>query len=231
MCFSPEASLAAGVALLPVGAYALGAAWRKDRRYLPVAAMPLVFGVQQLFEAVVWLGLGRSDAGLVKPAALAFLFFAVAFWPVWIPFAAAAVEPRPPWRRLFAALAVVGLAVGCGCYVAAAANFDEWVAVTVVGHSIRYDLSGIPGAETAAGWAWQALYLGAACVPMLLSRDRRLRVFGLAVAVSAVVTHVAFRYAFTSVWCFFAALLSAHICYVLYRLPDGAAEVGPAQRD
>ena len=39
------------------------------------------------------------------------------------------------------------------------------------------------------------------------------------IAVSAAVTQIHFRYAFISIWCFFAAWLSLHICYVLYRLP------------
>jgi hypothetical protein len=41
-----------------------------------------------------------------------------------------------------------------------------------------------------------------------------------------VITHVVFRYAFASVWCFFAALLSLHITYILYRLPPGNARGG-----
>jgi hypothetical protein len=64
----------------------------------------------------------------------------------------------------------------------------------------------------------------AVCVPLLTSRDFRLRVLGGSITVSAVVTHAVFWYAFISVWCFFAAILSLHICYILYRLPGPAGE-------
>jgi len=32
-------------------------------------------------------------------------------------------------------------------------------------------------------------------------------------------SQVVFRYAFLSIWCFFAAALSLHICYIVLRLP------------
>jgi hypothetical protein len=132
MCFSAEASLATGAALIPAGVYCLSAARRKDRAYLALAAVPLLFGVQQICEAAVWVGLGRGDEALGKHASLGFLFFAVAFWPAWVPLSAAALERRPAKRRLFGALAVLGLALGALCYVPAAVNFGEWVEVRVV---------------------------------------------------------------------------------------------------
>jgi hypothetical protein len=109
MCFSAEASVAAGVALLPAGAFAIATALRKDRAYLPLAALPLLFGVQQLCEAGVWIGLERGEPGLVRLATLAFLFFAIAFWPFWIPLVAACIEGRPAWRLLFFVTTGVGL--------------------------------------------------------------------------------------------------------------------------
>src|SRR6187200_2709119 len=110
MCFSAEASLAAAAVLVPAGGYATAVAWRRDRRYLPVAVTPLLFGAQQVCEAGVWLWLERG--GPVRPAALAFLFFAFAVWPFWIPLSAAAIEPRGPKRRALLAAAGVGLTVG-----------------------------------------------------------------------------------------------------------------------
>src|SRR5438046_3083211 len=98
MCFSTEASLGVAVVLLPVGSYCAAAAAHKDRAYLPLAAVPLLFGIQQLCEAGVWLGVGRSDPDQTRRASLGFLFFAIAFWPAWVPLAAAAVEPGGPRR-------------------------------------------------------------------------------------------------------------------------------------
>lgn len=218
MCFSAEASLVTGAALLPAGVYCITSALRKNRAYLPLAVLPALFGVQQLFEAAVWIGLQHDRPGLVRPAALGFLFFAIAFWPVWVPVAAAALERRRG-RRLFC-LVLAGVGAGAlAVYVPLAARAGDALRVEIVNHSVRYDLSALPVVTSVSGVVLQVLYLFVVCVPLLLSADRRLRVLGLAVALAAVVTQAAFRYAFASVWCFFAALLSLHVCYVLSRAP------------
>ena len=55
MCFSAEADLVAG---LVVGAIGIDA-WRHVRRPadVPLVMLPVVLGLHQLIEAVVWLGL------------------------------------------------------------------------------------------------------------------------------------------------------------------------------
>ena len=217
MCFSAEASLGVAVALLPAGAYCVEAAWRKDRRYLPLAAIPVLFGLQQLCEARVWAGLGFGDPELARVPSLAFLFFALVLWPVWVPLAVAAVEPRGRKRSALIALAGVGAAAGAAYYLTVAADGGRGLGPAVVGHSVRYDFSAVPAA---AGWVWPALYLVAVCGPLLASRDRHLRPLGVAVAVSAVAAYALFEYAFASVWCFFTAVLSLHLAYALYRLPE-----------
>lgn len=217
MCFSAEASVGVAVALLPAGAYCVAAAWRKDRRYLPLAAVPVLFGLQQLCEARVWAGLDLGDPDLARVPSLGFLFFAFVFWPVWVPLAVAAVEPRGRKRWALVALGGVGAAVGAAYYLPIAAADGRGLNPAVVGHSIRYDFSAVPAA---AGWAWLAGYLGTVCGPLLVSEERRLRPLGTAVAVSAVASYALFAYAFASVWCFLAAVLSVYLAYVFFRLPE-----------
>lgn len=219
MCFSAEASLATGVILTPMGLYGLAVAAKKDRSYLPLAATPLLFGIQQLCEAGVWIGLGDQIPNLVKPLALTYLFFAIAFWPFWVPFTAAFIEGWRPKKWLFGGLAAVGLALGLLCYLPSALHFDQWMTVRIVDFSIQYDFSNMPASYVGASMIWQILYLTAVTCPYLLSADRRLRFLGLSIAITAAVTQIHFRYAFISIWCFFAAWLSLHVCYVLSRLP------------
>jgi hypothetical protein len=91
MCFSATASFVAGALLLPSGAATLAIAWKKGQRQkLPLAAAPLLFGLQQTLEGMVWLGIQTqpplaTTGHPVGPvvAALAYLFFAYVFWPVW----------------------------------------------------------------------------------------------------------------------------------------------------
>lgn len=230
MCFSADASLTSGIVLTPVGAYCMRAALAKNPAYLAVSATPLLFGVQQLCEAGVWRGLESGDPTLTRWATTAYLFFAIAFWPGWVPFGVAALEPRPRRRALLYAAAAAGLGLGIAAYVPAILHYGEWLEVSVAGHSIRYDFSRLPSGHNAASIAWQVLYLLLVCAPLLTSHDRELRLLGVSIAVAAGITQAVFRIAFVSVWCFFAAWLSIHIGYVLYRLPRPAdrREVGSA---
>jgi len=229
VCYSAEASLATGILLLPVGTYCVLAAFRKNIGYLPLAATPLLFGIQQVCEAGVWVGLQRNDPSLVKASAIAFLFFALAFWPGWMPLTAAGVEFRSRTRRWPLVVAgVVGLTLGGARYIAAVIHYDEWLVVEIAVHSIRYDLSKVPPTDAVASVVWQGLYLALVSLPLVVSHERRLRPIGILVAASAVVAILAFRYAFGSVWCFFAALLSFFISYVLYRLPPAPTSRGDA---
>ena len=79
MCFSPEASFASAAVLVPFGTYTLRLAARTAPRLWPLALVPCVFGLQQACEGVVWLGLESGDDRLTRPAARAYLFFALAF--------------------------------------------------------------------------------------------------------------------------------------------------------
>lgn len=54
MCFSATAGYTAATVLLPLGSLNMWRAWRDDRRYVAPATLPLLFGVQQLFEGLVW---------------------------------------------------------------------------------------------------------------------------------------------------------------------------------
>ena len=228
MCFSAEASLGVAVALLPAGGYCVCAAWRKNRAYLPLALVPVLFGLQQLCEMQVWIGLGRGEAEVTRRASLAFLFFALAVWPVWVPAAAAAVEPRRGARWAFVALAGVGVVYALAYYLPVAADRGRGLGPAVAGHSIRYDFSGVPAALSSGWWVWPILYAGAVILPLLASGRRRLRPLGVAVAVAAIASYALFERAFASVWCFFAAILALYLSYVLYRVPKiPAPDAGP----
>ena len=66
----------------------------------------------------------------------------------------------------------------------------------------------------------------------MMARDRGLKVLGLLIAISAAVSHVAFWYAFISVWCACAAVLSGWLWYLFHALspraaPAASGAVGP----
>jgi hypothetical protein len=85
MCFSAEAGFTAAAILLTAGAIGIQRAYRTDRGYLPLAALPIFFGFQQLFEGLVWTGNALSSDTMVQRFSLAYMFFSWLAWPVWIP--------------------------------------------------------------------------------------------------------------------------------------------------
>lgn len=81
MCVSAPVSFLMGAALLPLGAYASHKAEQIDRSYLPLAAFPLAFGIQQILEGIVWLKVDSPNSQLLYIAAFGFLFFSHFFGP------------------------------------------------------------------------------------------------------------------------------------------------------
>src|SRR5262249_46083611 len=145
MCFAPEASFALGGVLLGAGAHCVRTAARRNRSWLLLAVTPVLFGVQQVSEGLVWVGLRGEEAALVRPASLFFLFFALALWPFWMPLAAARIEARAAARRAWFALAVLGLGWFVLLYGPIIYDPDRYLTTPrVVHHSIVYDYTEVP---------------------------------------------------------------------------------------
>jgi len=218
MCFSAEASVTAGVVLTAAGAVSVGLAG--NRRELPVAAIPLVFGAHQLIEGVVWHQLNDAGGGPVRTAAVVvWLFIAWTLWPAYVPWAASCVEPDRGRRRLMQAAAVLGAALGAVLLVASVVDGSE--ATAAHGH-IDYSFP-LPGGEVFA-----AVYVAVTCGSLLVSSRRFLRLFGVALAVAMAVTLLLDAWAFSSLWCYLAAVLSAGIVvhYLRTRMGWRTAPVG-----
>ena len=110
MCFSPTASFAAAAAIGAIGVAVL--ARTRAARDLPLAAIPLIFAVQQAVEGAVWLALLSDAQGRTAVAlAFAFLVFAQVIWPALIPVAVLAVEPRRGRRWALYVIVPVGFVV------------------------------------------------------------------------------------------------------------------------
>ncbi len=224
MCFSPEASFAAGTALLPAGIYCTQAAARKDSRFVLLGLVPIAFGIQQISEGFVWLGLNEDNAELVQRSSVIFLFFAIAFWPCWIPLSLAVAESRRRQRMVLAVLAVVGLA-WLWLYLPVAADPPRWLTTEVVRHSIRYNVGEVPALALAPRAIWRLGYVLIISVPLAMGRfdpggNRWANLSGgVLVAVLFLISFGLYWHTFLSVWCFFASVLSLLLCGAFYRLP------------
>lgn len=218
MCFSAMASFAAGAVLLPVGLRAVRLAMlREPARWLPLAVTPLLFAGQQGLEGIVWLALDHAVPPFwLRPAALAYLGFAFAVWPVWMPWCALrlAAGPASPWRRW-----LMRLCWGTGWLLAALLWTpllrDPGRITPVVMHgSIEYQPQ-LPLAALLGHQPVSLLYALIVCLPLLLAPRRRLRWLALGLALAFAVAQLAFLHAFSSVWCYLSALLSILVVWVL----------------
>lgn len=194
MCFSLEASAAASGVLLTAGTIATIHAWKTPKRYF--AMIPLFFGIQQGIEALQWL--------VEKPSACStglgygFLFFAFLVWPFFTPFSYWMMEKDARRKRWFDRFMLFG---ACGSLFLLFSLLSSPLSVSVAQHSILYEISvpfllfGMP------------LYVFSVCTGFFSTRRYGWLLAGTTL-VSFFVTIAFYLHAFTSVWCFFAAVLS-----------------------
>jgi hypothetical protein len=197
MCFSASVSLVAGTSLLVVGIVTVRKARHKDE--LPFAAIPLLFGVQQLIEGVIWLTF-RFDSPMLNPAmTLLYSLFSHVLWPIFVPFAVLLLEPVNWRRKALAAFLAVGL--GTGLYLLVG-MFRFPIASRAEGGHIEYDSPHFFIGPVIAG------YLAATCISMLFSSHKTVKLFGVTALLSFVASYAVYTQWFFSIWCFFAAILS-----------------------
>ena len=202
MCFSPQADLIGGAVICGVGVDAIR---HVDRRgsHIALATLPVVFGAHQMVEAVVWFSLqGHVSHGLGRSALWVYLVVAFVVLPIFVPIAVAAIEPSRWRRRLAISLAIVGTVVG-GVLLAAMARGPMTVAMRPyhLAYSVRLGDGGV----------FVGLYVLATCGAALLSSDRRIVAFGVANLVAVAVIAQLTIDGFASVWCAWAAVISAAV--------------------
>ena len=224
MCFSAGASLGASAVLAGIGSTSLNRNTSPRLRLL--AAMPLLFAAQQAAEGVVWLTIGDpASAGMHQLGVSAFLGFAFVVWPAYAPAALYAAERDPGRRRILRVIALWGALVAAST----ALLLTRWDPVaSIAGHSIRYDHIG--GESSVLNGVLLLAYVVPTVSPFLVSSTTMARALGGAFLVSLIATLMVERNALTSVWCFFAALLSGLILVAVAREQSSNPELATNQR-
>ena len=215
MCFSATASFTVSAALVPLGLYTIARVQRTSPAWLAFAVFPLAFGIQQILEGIVWLGLEGGNEVAVCIASRGFLFFSHLFWLTWVPFAVWTIETDPARKRLVGLMAVVGFFSGLSVFLPSLL-IGDWLRMEVIQRSLDYKTTliydGIVN-RTVLRVVYAVIVVGS----LLLSSHRLIQVFGALVAASLALTYAFYAYAFISVWCFFAAILSSYLAVILVR--------------
>ena len=210
MCFSAGASFAGGAVISAIGVATLKQSNKKVQ--MPFASIPLIFGIQQISEGFVWLALQSPghEAGL-KTAMYVFLFAAVILWPVMLPASILLMEKVKKRRTTLKILLMVGIITalyyGIGMLVLE-------VNPEILGHHIFY-ASGYPKSLVIPIFC---LYIIATITPLFVSSTRNLYIMGVLITVSCLLSGIFYTKCLTSVWCFFAALISVVIFFIIKGL-------------
>ena len=216
MCFSATASFVAGTTLTTVGVVTLTKA--KGRPELPFAMIPLLFGIQQLIEGVIWLTLSHDAPVLKETMTYVYSIFSHVLWPIYIPFAFRILE-TVPWRRKVM-LWLQGAGIAVGLYLLYFIVTRPVVA-EVRGQHIVYvspHFYSVP---------MIIFYVAATCVTGFFSSHTFVRLFGVLALLSFVATYLFYTNSLISIWCFFAAVLSLLIyLHLRYRHLGGFPKAG-----
>jgi hypothetical protein len=222
MCFSATASfVTAGI----TGAIGLATITQpRAFRQAPLAAIPLLFSVQQAVEGMLWLTLADAGgSGLPSLLTYVYLSFALAFWPVFAPLSVWLIEQRPFRRAIMGACMLIGAGVAL-YFIVSVLNLPH-VARIQDGHIVYL-------VNAATPFAVGGLYLFATGIALMLSSYRAVALMGAVVFGGSVVSYFLYSDAYVSVWCFFAAGSSVLLFLQFYwlGLANGvtAPDVGPA---
>lgn len=207
MCWSPTADLVAGSAITAVGVLALASARRP--RELPMAALPLLLGVHQLIEMVVWRNAGDDMHVVGGIAPLLWVIIAFPLLPAYVPIAVRfAAASRASRIRLLPFIAI-GLAVSAMLAYTVASGP---VTAQPFGHTMRYTVHHLV-LENLVVTGYLVATIGA----LLMSDQRELRLLGMITTVGAFVCFLLWKEQFVSTWCALAAVASLIVLYWLQR--------------
>ncbi|HSY39742.1 MAG TPA: DUF6629 family protein [Polyangia bacterium] len=211
MCFSATGSF--GVAAVTAGIGAVALTQDKPPSHRMLAAVPLLFAAQQVAEGIVWMTVEHGAEGPLQAIAVAlFLGFALVGWPIWVPISLFVAERNRRRRRALAVLSAVGVAVGV---YAAVLLIGGRPTAHVAGHSIAYSYKDRGPALVLA--LYLPGYVLPTVVPFFVSTISRAKLMGTVLVLSLLATFLIERQALTSVWCFFAAILSVLIVVSIGR--------------
>ena len=203
MCFSAGASFAGGIIISAVGVASVRKVRKPTQRLF--AVIPLFFGFQQFAEGVLWVTLRSGGHEWLQNAAThIFLITAMVIWPVMIPLSMWFMEEAKKRKKILAGLIAIG---GILSLFYAFCFISYNVTPQISGFHIRYVDDFPKTLVTIASF----FYPVSTVAPLFVSSVRRMWLFGIVITVSYLVTGIFFAQYLTSVWCFFAALISVVI--------------------
>ena len=207
MCFSAVANFVGSTALGAVGVVTLTKV--KHRRELLFASLPILFAIHQFIEGFVWLGLdGVLSTKVTHDMGAAFMLYAQGLLPFLLPLSVFLFEPDGKGRRRMLPFLAIGIGTTLYILWALTAYPTE---IFVKGNSIVY-INPATNNEAVA-----VVYVIATCGSLFFSKITDMIIFGAANLVILLAVMEVKRYAFTSLWCAYAAVASVIILAYFWK--------------
>jgi hypothetical protein len=207
VCFSAVANFVGSGALGAVGVVTLTKV--KHRRELLFASLPTLFAIHQFIEGFVWLGLdGVLPPAVTHDMGAAFMLYAQGLLPFLLPLSVLLFEADAKSRRRM--LPFLALGTGTTLYILWALTAFP-TQVYVKGNSIVYINQATNNTAVAV------LYVIATCGSLFFSKVRAMVMFGAANLAILLIVMAFKRYAFTSLWCAYAAIASVIVLAYFWR--------------
>ncbi len=207
MCFSATANFVGSGVLGAVGVVTLTKV--KHRRELLFAALPVLFAIHQFIEGFVWLGLDKILSPTVAhDMGAAFMLYAQGLFPFLLPLSVYLFEPDKSSRARMLPFVVLG--VGTTLYILWALTAYP-LQLYVRRDSIVYINQATNNTAVAV------LYVLVTCGSLFFSKIKMMVVFGAANLAILLVVMAFKRYAFTSLWCAYAAIASVIILAYFWK--------------
>ena len=213
MCFSTTASLTTAAILIPAGLYCIKSAKQLDNPYWAIAMLPFIFGLQQLLEGGVWFSLENGNTSNAHLFSLGFVLFSHLFWLGWVGYSSYLVESSVLYKFIFKWFSITGILFGTSMYFPLLI-YPHWLSTSIINYSIYYNFNFIfdpylPHTMLAI------IYSGFILLPLFLSSNRYLNVLGIMIFISGLFSWKIYNSVFVSVWCYFAAVISLYIFYII----------------
>jgi hypothetical protein len=207
LCFSATANFVGSGVLAAVGVVTLTKV--KHRRELLFAALPVLFAIHQFIEGFVWLGLdGILSAKVAHNMGAAFMLYAQGLLPFILPLSVILFEADAKSRRRMQPFLILGTLTALFILWALTAYPTQ---VFVKGNSIVY-INQATNNEVVA-----VLYVIVTCGSLLFSKVKDMVIFGIANLAILLLVMAFKRYAFTSLWCAYAAVASVIILAYFWK--------------
>jgi len=213
MCFSANASFGASVVLGGIGIIAITNAKTIPQRLF--AVIPLFFAVQQLAEGMLWLAIKQPGlAGWQSFFTYTFLVFAMVVWPLWIPLTVRLLEKNAKRKKIMNIITAIGAAVSI---VVCCVLVLYPVEVMKMNHHLHYNFS-FPQQITNLIGIFSAFYILATIITPFISSIKKMKWLGIVFLASYLFAVILYNGFVVSVWCYFAALLSFVVLWIVASL-------------